>query len=188
MSDQMTTLEGQGQVIGAREVQFSRLLPGPIERVWDYLTDGDLRGKWLAAGPLEPRVSGRVELVFKHANLSPVQEEPPERYREMNEKGHTQVNEVLAYDPPRLLKITWGSAGDGPSEVTFELTPEGDEVRLVLTHRKLAHRGEMVNVSGGWHTHLAILEDNLAGRVPRPFWSTWRGKEEAYDALLPKDI
>lgn len=187
MSEAMTKMEGQGQVTGPREVRFSRLLPGPIERVWDYITDAELRGKWLAAGPIEPRVGGRVELNFRHANLSPVQEEPPERYRDMHEKGHTQVLEVLTYDPPKLLKITWGG-GDAPSEVTFELAPEGDEVRLLLTHRKLAHRGEMVNVSSGWHIHLGILEDNLAGRTPRPFWSAWKAQEGAYDAILPKDL
>jgi hypothetical protein len=45
----------------------------------------------------------------------------------------------------------------------------------------------MVNVSSGWHTHLAILEDNLAGRTPRPFWSTWIHEEAAYEALLARD-
>jgi uncharacterized protein YndB with AHSA1/START domain len=184
----MTGLDGQGQLTGPREVRFSRLLPGPIERVWAYITEPDLRATWLAGGPMEPRVGGRVELAFRHADLSPVREEPPERFRDMHEKGHAQICEVLAYDPPRLLKMTWGSAGDAPSEVTFELAPEGDEVRLVLTHRKLADRGEMVNVSSGWHTHLAILEDNLAGRTPAPFWSSWAAKAEAYEALLAKDI
>ena len=31
-------------------VRFERLLPGPIERVWSYLTDSEKRGKWLASG------------------------------------------------------------------------------------------------------------------------------------------
>jgi hypothetical protein len=29
-------------------VRFERLLPGPIERVWDYLTKPDLQRSWLA--------------------------------------------------------------------------------------------------------------------------------------------
>ncbi len=29
-------------------VRFERLLPGPVERVWDYLTRPDLRRTWLA--------------------------------------------------------------------------------------------------------------------------------------------
>lgn len=185
----MTTqaLNDAGVVAGRREMRFERLLPGPIERVWTYLTDPDLRGRWLAAGPMELKAGGRVELVFRHSLLSPG-EEPPEAYRDMNENGHRMAGEVLACEPPRLLTFTWGSAGPTPSEVTFELTPKGNEVLLTLTHRKLADRGEMVNVSGGWHTHLAILEDHLAGRPPRPFWATWSGLEDAYDARLPRDL
>jgi hypothetical protein len=29
----------------------------------------------------------------------------------------------------------------------------------------------MINVAGGWHTHLGILVDRLNERVPPPFWS-----------------
>ena len=75
-------------------------------------------------------------------------------------------------DPTRLLSMTWGGLPAQGSEVTFELEPRGDKVLLTLTHRRLADRAEMVNVAGGWHTHLAILVDNLRGRTPRPFWST----------------
>ena len=32
----------------AQSVRFERLLPGPIERVWDYLTKPDLQRTWLA--------------------------------------------------------------------------------------------------------------------------------------------
>ena len=31
-------------------VRIQRLLPGPMERVWAYLTDSELRRQWLAAG------------------------------------------------------------------------------------------------------------------------------------------
>lgn len=187
MSEHMTMTPEHGVMSGAREMRFERLLPGPIERVWTYLVDPDLRGRWLAAGPLEQKVGGRVELTFRHRNLSP-EETPPPAYANMNENGHRVVNQVLACDPPRLLTITWESGGPHPSEVTFELTPQGDEVLLVLTHRKLANRGEMVNVSGGWHTHLGILEDVLVGRAARPFWAFWQGKEAEYDSRLPRDI
>lgn len=30
-----------------------RWLPGPIDRVWNYLTDSELRRKWLAAGEMD---------------------------------------------------------------------------------------------------------------------------------------
>jgi uncharacterized protein YndB with AHSA1/START domain len=51
-------------------VRLERLLPGPIERIWAYLTEPDKRAVWLAGGPMELRVGGRVELQFHHADLS----------------------------------------------------------------------------------------------------------------------
>lgn len=34
--------------VDAQTVRFERLLPGPIERVWDYLTRPELQHTWLA--------------------------------------------------------------------------------------------------------------------------------------------
>ncbi|WP_370644234.1 hypothetical protein [Myxococcus sp. RHSTA-1-4] len=54
---------------------------------------------------------------------------------------------------------------------------------LVLTHRCL-ERKQLANVASGWHTHLGILEDNLHGVEPRPFWSTHVRMETEYTARL----
>jgi uncharacterized protein YndB with AHSA1/START domain len=163
-----------GTITEAGAIRFERLLPGPIEHVWAYLTEADKRGKWLASGAVEPRVGGRVELHFKHADLSPQKEPVPEKYRQYANGGGFTA-EVTRYEPPRRLSHTWT---DG-SEVTFELTPRGQEVLLVLTHRRLTPT-EMLSVAGGWHTHLGILVDNLNGRVPQPFWSTHARLEAEY--------
>ena len=168
-------------------VRFERQLPGPIERIWAYLTDSEMRGKWLASGPMEPRVGGKVEFVFRHAELSPIQDERPAQFTQ--DEVHS-TGCVTRYDPPHLLSFTWGE-GETPSEVTFELTPQGNEVLLVLTHRKLANRAEMVEVAGGWHTHLGVLVDQANGRVPRPFWTEWRrvngDHDEAYEKRFPAE-
>jgi uncharacterized protein YndB with AHSA1/START domain len=167
-----------GIVTEAGTVRFERLLPGPIERVWAYLTDAEKRSTWLAAGPMELRVDGRVELNFHHADLS-AEKTPPERYKEI-EGGHTLHGRITRCDPPRLLSYTWGESG----EVTFELTSRGDDVLLVLTHRRLGDRAAMVNVAGGWHSHLGILADNLDGREPRPFWSTHAKAAAEYEKRI----
>ena len=52
-------------------VRLERVLPGPIERVWKYLTDSDLRAKWLASGDMDLQVGGRTELRFRNSELSP---------------------------------------------------------------------------------------------------------------------
>jgi uncharacterized protein YndB with AHSA1/START domain len=169
-----------GTVIEAGTVRFERLLPGPIERVWAYLTDSEKRGRWLASGPMELRPGGRVELRFVHASLSPEAEEVPEKYRDCAD-GAGFAAKVTRCEPPRLLSHTWGSSGD--SEVTFELTPRDGEVLLVLTHRRL-ERGEMISVAGGWHTHLCILADHLEGRTPKPFWATHARLEGEYEKRI----
>lgn len=165
-------------------VRFERVLPGPIERVWAYLTEPEKRSRWLAAGPMELRAGGRVELRFRHAELSPRAEPIPERYR-CYENGAVVRGRVTRCDPPRLLSYTWGEEDGEDSEVTFELTARGAEVVLVLTHRRLRGRPLILSVASGWHTHLAVLADHLQGRVPRPFWSAHAEAERAYEKRLP---
>jgi uncharacterized protein YndB with AHSA1/START domain len=175
-----------GVVTAPRTLRIRRVLPGPVERVWAYLTESEKRGRWLATGPMELRVGGRVELNFRHADLCAPPEPTPDKYRQA-EGGLTIQGRITRCDPPRLLSYTWGEGGADPSEVTFELTPEGESVLLVLTHRRLRDRGQMLSVSGGWHTHLGILVDDLAGREPQPFWSTFARLEAEYDRRLPAD-
>ena len=41
-----------GMIIEPGTLRIQRLLPGPIERVWAYLTESDKRATWLAAGAM----------------------------------------------------------------------------------------------------------------------------------------
>ncbi|WP_367716784.1 SRPBCC family protein [Nitratireductor sp. GISD-1A_MAKvit] len=161
------------------EVRFERLLPGPMERIWSYLTEAEKRRQWLAGGEMEPRAGGSATLLFRHSEFT--DEDPPARYREMNEKGFVSEGKILAWDPPRFLSMTWPGDGAG-SQVEFELFPEGEKVLLVVTHKRLADRGEMINVSGGWHAHLAVLEAVLEGQKSPHFWSQIAALEAAYAA------
>lgn len=167
-----------GTILESGTIRFERQLPGPIERVWAYLTEADKRGKWLASGAVQPWAGGRVELHFRHADLSPQAEEIPDKYKRY-ENGASFTAEVTRCEPPRVLSHTWA---DG-SEVTFELTPHGEDVLLVLTHRRLTAT-EMRSVAGGWHTHLGILVDHLNDRTPLPFWSTHARLEAEYEERI----
>jgi uncharacterized protein YndB with AHSA1/START domain len=168
-----------GVVTEARTIRMERLLPGPIERVWDYLTDSTKRGKWFASGKMDLRPGGSIEFFFNHADLS-AEKTPPAKHKN-KASGVSMSGTVTAVDPPRLLSFTFGSAG----EVTFELTPKGKDVLLVLTHRQLKDRDMMVGVSSGWHSHLAILIDVLNGDEPRPFWTTVTKMESEYERRIP---
>jgi uncharacterized protein YndB with AHSA1/START domain len=161
-------------------VRLERVLPGPIERVWAYLTESDKRGQWLAAGAMEPRVGGSVTLHFDHAKLSTQQAPPPERLKA--QCAQTSKQTVTRYEPPRLLAWTWDAGDCPPGEVTFELTPHGDQVRLVVTHRRLASRDAERGVSAGWHAHLDMLIERLHGREPRAFWAVFSEVDGEYSA------
>lgn len=165
---------------------FRRLLPGPIERVWEYLTDSDKRGLWLAKGKMELRVGGRVELNFFHADLSPIYEKTPDKYKDC-ENGVSFTGRITRCEPPRVLAYTWAESWGEDSEVTFVLTPQDDDVLLVLTHRRLGDKREtLLSVAAGWHTHLGILMDHLRGKTPLPFWSVHSKLEAEYERKLPE--
>ena len=170
------TRDGQGIVSAPATVRIEKLLPEPVERIWDYLTDPAKRRLWLAAGIMEPHPGGQVEHLFRHRELS--NEATPERYRDF-EDSPAMHGDVTQWDPPRTLAYTW--PGDsGASEVTFELFPQGSDVLLVVTHRRLGDPETMVSVASGWDAHLGILADRLAGDTPRGFWSTHARLEEIY--------
>jgi uncharacterized protein YndB with AHSA1/START domain len=172
----MKSNEEYGEYRGAGEVRLVRTLPGPIERVWDYLTDPDKRSRWFAGGPIEPRKGGRLQLEFRHRNLAP-NETPPEEFKEHHECAKRDCI-ITRWEPPRVLAYTFGSED---SEVTFELTSQGRNVLLVLTHR--AQPGDqpyMTSFSAGWHTHLAHLIAQLEGAPPPPFWPLHLRLREEY--------
>jgi hypothetical protein len=70
--------------------------------------------------------------------------------------------------------------------VTFELVPEGGNVRLIPTYRHLPDRADMVRTSGGWHTHLDVLVERANGRVPKAFWTTFGEIEGDYEKRYPR--
>ncbi|MCC8364383.1 SRPBCC family protein [Lysobacter sp. A6] len=172
------------QPLSADTVRIERTLPGPIERVWAYLVDPALRALWLATGDIEPRVGGRVEHVWHNNALTDNDDPAPQKYAHIAEEARMQ-GRVTVFDPPRTLAYTWGEVEAESSEVRYELTAQGDDVRLVLTHRRLASRVVMLSVAAGWHTHLDILVARLEGSTPEGFWRRHTRLESEYDKRLP---
>src|SRR6185437_7213825 len=62
-------------------VRLERLLPGPLERVWAYITESDKRAKWLASGEFDLRLGGTIRLEFDNCSLSS-EKNTPEKYRD----------------------------------------------------------------------------------------------------------
>lgn len=173
-----------GVITEAGAIRFERLLPGPIERVWEYVTDSSKRRTWLAEGEMELRPGGAVEMTWRHSELAKPGETTPERFAD--DEGHSMRGRVLRVEPPRLLVYTWPMK-EGESEVSFELTERGDKVLLTLTHRKLDSRALVVGVSGGWHTHLEVLRARLEGEDTPRFWETLERANQEYERRTPAE-
>jgi uncharacterized protein YndB with AHSA1/START domain len=170
-----------GKFTGPAEVRLVRLLPGPIERVWEYLTDPEKRARWFAGGPMELRVGGSFTLHFRHKTIAP-DETPPEEHKQHHDPGHSMSGVITQCEPPRLLAFTFGS--DRESEAIFELTPQGKNVQLVVTHRATA--GDlpyMADFASGWHTHLTHLIALLEGAPRPPFWPVHAKLRAEYEKL-----
>jgi len=159
-------------------VKMERLLPGPVERVWAYLTESEKRATWLAAGEFDLRLGGTIRLEFDNCNLSSDKVAPPKyKGREMG----TFDGKITRLEPMRVLAYTWMWNG-GDTEVTYELTPRGKDVLLTIVHRRLAPRDLVLSVMSGWDVHTGILADVLNGIEPRPFWKTHSKLESEYAA------
>ncbi|WP_181702464.1 SRPBCC family protein [Chthonobacter albigriseus] len=175
---------GFGRQVTADTVRIERVLPGPRERIWRYLTEPELRRKWLAAGAFELSPSGDVELVFRNSELTANDDPPPARFADAGGEVRL-VGVITVCAPTEVLAYTWG-AGDDASEVRFDLVDEGSKVRLTVTHTRLANRDMRVMVSAGWHTHLDLLVAVLEERAPDGFWRRFATLERAYEDRLPR--
>lgn len=167
-----------GEVVDANTLRIERRLPGPIERVWSYLVESERRRRWLASGEVEPRVGGRIVSLFRHHEISP---EPTPEAHATDSSGPPAIGTVTAWEPLKLLAYTWD---DQVSEVSFELFPEGENVRLVLTHRRLPNRRSMIGTATGWHAHLSVLLDELRGQAHRGFWTEFASVTPSYQERI----
>jgi uncharacterized protein YndB with AHSA1/START domain len=128
-------------------VCFERRLPGPIELVWEFLTDPKRLPGWFGDGAIEPRAGGSVALMGGHVR-----------------------GVVTQWQPPRRLTYTWNVFGPGEktspypeSYLAIELETRGNEVLLTLTHLPVLARFEKQNAMG-WHTYLDMLDAAIRGR------------------------
>jgi uncharacterized protein YndB with AHSA1/START domain len=141
-----------GTLLDAHTIRFERDLPGPIERVWDYLTDSDRRATWLGAGEVPREIGGEYVVRWEGEDGAP--------------GGELRIR-TRVYDPSHVLEYDWvepNAAGGAirDSTVRFELAERGDRVHLTLTHRALPAEA-YTTIGAGWHAHLDTLVAQLAG-------------------------
>ena len=167
-----------GELIEPATLKIQRVLPGPIERVWDYLTNSELRRKWLAAGDMDAKAGAGFELVWKNDELT----DPPGNKPDGFGSEHRMQSKIIEAEPPHKLAFEWQGGGD----VTFTLESRADNrVLLTVVHRRLRDRSTMLKVAAGWHAHLDVLAATINETRPAPFWDHWSRLKQDYDRLLP---
>ncbi|HEY4438969.1 MAG TPA: SRPBCC family protein, partial [Candidatus Elarobacter sp.] len=169
------TLLARGSIDGAtKTIRFTRSLPGPIHRVWSYLTEEDDLATWLTKRGAVPAEVGASFVLHMAGDDEMAEREgvEPKTY-----------GTVRVFDAPHVLEYTWGvKMPDGElleSVVRFELESEGDRVALTLTHSGVIDGFESRTL-GGWHSLLDALEARLDGRDPGSFMENFRRIEETY--------
>lgn len=152
--------------IASDAIRLERILDAPAETVWRCLTEGELRGQWFAGGS-DVTGEGDLDLLFDHDNLSADDVPYPAEYAA--HKGAVNHEKVVRFEPNRVLAYTFGEGRNGIA--TFELFPEGDRTRLVLTHSGIQSPTGAQDFGSGWNSHLTVLQEKLAGRSVRDFWA-----------------
>lgn len=128
--------------------------------VWHALTDPDLTAAY-----------------WGHSNISDWK--PGSRWEHQRTDGSgiaDVVGTVLETVPPKRLVMSFGGPGeqtaDGPSQVTFDIEPYEEIVKLTVTHENLADQAEYEAASLGWSAVFANLKSLLeTGHVlPQAPW------------------
>ena len=160
-------------------IRLERMLDAPPQTVWRYLTEAELRGQWFMGGT-DARPGSEFDLLVDHDKLSDEDVPYPESYAAF--KGAVWSEKVIRFEPPRLLETSFQSGKNGT--VTYELFPDGERTRLVLTHSGIESGTGAQDFGSGWNSHLTVLQERLAGRSVRDFWALHaRSRDEVAKAL-----
>lgn len=160
---------------GPGTIRIEHQFAGDPTTIWRYLTQSSARGKWLAEGDIDLAVGGRFEWLFRYGELSPHDHPPSDSAGEIRQTGR-----VTRLEPARVLGLSW----DEDSEVVFTLEPTRVGTRVVLKHRRIERRSEMIRLATLWHTHFALLDGLLIGLAPRNFWAAFRQTAQVHEERL----
>lgn len=147
--------------------RIERTLAHPIERVWASLTEPDRLAEWLGEVEIEPRVGGRLRIVFTVVDPPAVLE--------------SVVDEI---DPPQTLQFRFADGVGDDNLVRFELTAQGAGTRLALTQFRVPTDEELADNAGGWHVRIDMLEASLDHGVQEMPWSRVEALHARYTALV----
>jgi uncharacterized protein YndB with AHSA1/START domain len=136
-------------------IVVEKILPFAPEKIWRALTNSDLIAKWLMPNDFVPQVGHRFNF----------------RTRPMGDWDGVVHCEVLACEPPLLLRYSWKGGSDSgkasrlDTDVTWTLTPVegGTHVRMVHDGFVLPENSAAYDaMSSGWGRVLARIASIVA--------------------------
>lgn len=118
------------------------------DKIWQALTDPDITAEY-----------------WGHRNVSDWQQGSSWEHERADGSGVSDGGGVVVESsPPSRLVLSWGfPGGDEPdrSQVTFDLEPYGEIVRLTVTHTDLPDEAARDQIAGGWPAVMANLKSLL---------------------------
>jgi len=139
------------------QLRFVRELAHPPAKVWQALTEPDQLRKWFPDQIVVDEWKVGASLEFKPGHGLP-----------------DHQGEVLAFEPPRLLEIRWGT-----DRVRFEVVPTKTGSVLTLVD-SIDEVGKAARDSAGWHVCLDSLENALGGNPSDSSADKWKDLDDAY--------
>ena len=158
---------------GRPEYVYVTYIHATPEQVWHALTDADLTGQY-----------------WGHSNISDWQAGSQWEHRRTDGSGIADViGTVLESVPPRKLKVTFDSPADPPpvpTQVTFEIEPYHEIVKVTVIHENLPDDEALQAVSVGWPAVLANLKSLLETGHVLP-QAPWEMHAELRDAQMARN-
>lgn len=131
-------------------ISLERVVPGPIEAVFDAWLDPSMLKQWMASAPgksvpvaeVDPVVGGRFTIVMRSGD---------------NETSHDGVYQMI--DRPNQLAFTWNSKYAGTDTlVTINFTKLSEKsTKVALRHERFATDDAAQKHNGGWNPILDSL-------------------------------
>jgi uncharacterized protein YndB with AHSA1/START domain len=173
-----------GTILNSHTVKYERLLPGPIENVWEHISFPEKIYKWQRCSAdvsIELAIGGRVSFKI----CSPDGHPTPVPVEGLIQNPRGLVNQCT---PPWVLAYSFMDPACGlASNVRYELEERDGNVRLVFTHSHLSPEF-MVHVGAGWHVHLDTLVAILNGEEPVEFLPAFMELVKQYSAIIGAGI
>lgn len=137
---------------------FTRRLAHPPAKVWKAVTEPDHMAAWFPDQMVGERRAGA-----------------PLRFVPTYDPNSGFDGEMLRFDPPSVMEITWGT-----DRLRIELEPDGEGGTVLTLTDTFVELGKAARDAAGWHECLDRLATSLDGGQLPKWGAPWRDLNSLY--------